>query len=391
VNYRYFFLGQTVSLIGTWARSAAWGWLAYQWTHSKLLLGVIFMLNALPIFLFSTYAGSLADRIPKLRIFKITSWTAMTASLLFSLLLFQGERDIRTLMGFVSLWGLCMAFEMPARQSLMVELVGKDHLVNAIALNSGMVNATRVIGPAIGGILLAFGPQWCFLMDGLSFIAVLFGLYHMRIDKTTHVSGVKTDGRYYSEGFQYVKNHPALAHTMSLMLVLSLGGWSYQSQLAAFVPDRLGLGPDGYGWILAINGLGACVAALVVASQGNHLLKERTLLFGISLFSVFIFLLGFQHNPAGAAFLIFFVGFGIVLFFSTGNSIVQTYSPDPLRGRIMGIWALVFGGGMPIGSLWMEALASHFNNSGLALQAGGVFCALGAFLIYYFGLKRRRA
>src|SRR5208282_2528753 len=114
----------------------------------------------------------------------------MTASLAFSFLLFQGERDIRTLMGFVSLWGLCMAFEMPARQSLMVELVGKENLVNAIALNSGMVNATRVIGPALGGILLAFGPQWCFLMDGLSFTAVLFGLYHMRIEKTTHVSGV---------------------------------------------------------------------------------------------------------------------------------------------------------------------------------------------------------
>ena len=392
LNYRYFFMGQTVSLIGTWARSAAWGWLAYQWTHSKLLLGVIFMLNALPIFLFSTYAGSLADRIPKLKIFKITSWTAMTAYLAFSILLFQGERDIRTLMGFVSLWGLCMAFEMPARQSLMVELVGKDHLVNAIALNSAMVNATRVIGPALGGLLLTvYGPQWCFLLDGLSFTAVLFGLYRMRIDKTTHVSGVLTDRNHYSEGFRYVKNHPTLARTMGLMLVLSVGGWSYQSQLAAFVVDRLGLGPDGYGWILSINGLGACVAALVVASQGTRLIKERTLFFGISIFSFFILLLGFQHNPAGAAFLIFFVGFGIVLFFSTGNSIVQTYSPDPLRGRIMGIWALVFGGGMPLGSLWMGALASHFNNSGLALQAGGCFCALGAFLIYYFSLKKRRS
>ncbi len=392
INYRYFFLGQTVSLIGTWARSAAWGWLAYQWTHSKLLLGMVFMLHSLPIFLFSIYAGSLADRIPKLRIFKITSWTAMTASLALSFLLFRGEHDITTLMGFASLWGLCMAFEMPARQSLMVELVGKENLVNAIALNSGMVNATRVIGPALGGLILnAYGPQWCFLMDGLSFIAVLFGLYHMRIEKTTHVSGVKTDGQYYSEGFRYVRDHPILARTMMLMLVLSMGGWAYQSQIYAFVPDRLKLQADGLGYILAINGLGACTAALIVATQGLQLVKERTLYFGIALFSVFIFLFGFQHNPAGAAFLIFFVGFGIVLFFSTGNSIVQTYSPDPLRGRIMGIWALVFGGGMPIGSLWMGALASHFNNSGLALQAGGVFCALGAFLIYYFGLKRHRS
>jgi MFS family permease len=140
-----------------------------------------------------------------------------------------------------------------------------------------------------------------------------------------------------------------------------------------------------------MNGLGACSAALLVASLGANLLKERTLYFAIAIFSFFVFLLGFQNNPAGAYFLIIFAGFGIVLFFAVGNSLVQTYSPDPLRGRIMGIWALVFGGGMPLGSLWMGALASHFNNSGLALQAGGVFCALGAFLIYYFGMKKRRA
>jgi MFS family permease len=389
VNYRYFFMGQTVSLIGTWARSAAWGWLAYQWTHSKLLLGVVFMLNSLPIFLFSTYAGSLADRIPKLRIFKITSWTAMTASLTLSILLFRGEHDISTLMGFVALWGLCMAFEMPARQTMMVELVGKEHLVNAIALNSAMVNATRVIGPAIGGILLStWGPQWCFLVDGLSFTAVLFGLYHMKIEKTTHVSGAEPNWKYYSEGFRYVRDHAILARTLGLMLLLSIGGWAYLSQLPAFVQDRLGLQADGYGWLLAMNGLGACTAALMVASQGSKLLKVRTLYFGIALFSFFVFLLGFQHNPVGAAFLIFFAGFGIVLFFSTGNSLVQTFSPDPLRGRIMGIWALVFGGGMPLGSLWMGYLASR-TDSGMALQAGGLFCALGAILIYYFGLRKK--
>jgi MFS family permease len=126
----------------------------------------------------------------------------------------------------------------------------------------------------------------------------------------------------------------------------------------------------------------------MVASQGSKLLKVRTLYFGITIFSFFIFLFGFQHDPVGAAFLVFFAGFGIVLFFSTGNSLVQTYSPDPLRGRIMGIWALVFGGGMPLGSLWMGYLASR-TDSGTALQAGGVFCALGAFLIYYFGLRKK--
>lgn len=158
-NYRYFYYGQTVSLIGTWTRSAALGWIAFQFTHSELLLGIVFMLNSLPIFLFAVYAGSLADRFPKIRIFTSTSWFSLLSSSMLAAMLFHGPVHIAYLMIFASLWGLSMAFEMPSRQSLMVELVGKKDLVNAIALNSAMVNATRVIGPAIGGILLAtVGP-----------------------------------------------------------------------------------------------------------------------------------------------------------------------------------------------------------------------------------------
>ena len=173
-NYRYFYSGQTVSLIGTWTRSAALGWVSFQYTHSELLLGIVFMLNSLPIFLFALYAGSLADRIPKIRIFTSTSWFSLLSSLTLAVMLFHGPVHIAYLMIFASLWGLSMAFEMPARQSLIVELVGKKDLVNAIALNSAMVNATRVIGPAIGGILLAsVGPAWCFLLDAMSYFAVL--------------------------------------------------------------------------------------------------------------------------------------------------------------------------------------------------------------------------
>ena len=162
-NYRYFYGGQSLSLIGTWTRTAALGWVSFQITHSAFLLGLVFMLNSLPIFLFAVYAGSLADRVPKIRIFTFTSWFSLLSSLSLAVFLFRGPVSITTLMIFAVLWGLATTFEMPSRQTLMVELVGKKDLVNAIALNSAMVNSTRVIGPAIGGLLLAsIGAAWCF-------------------------------------------------------------------------------------------------------------------------------------------------------------------------------------------------------------------------------------
>jgi MFS family permease len=386
-NYRYFYMGQTISLIGTWARSAAWGWLAYQLTRSKFILGLTFMLNSIPILFFSVYAGSLADRLPKLAIFKVTSCVALLASLTLSIILFRGSVHIGLLMSFVVLWGLTTAFEMPARQSLMVELVGKKDLVNAIALNSAMVNSTRIIGPALGGILLnSYGAAWCFLLDAVSFLAVIYSLYQIRLTATTHTRNTKVDWKYYAEGFNYIKTNPILARTVLLLSVMSLFGWAYLSQMPAFVPDRLHLAADGYGWLLSMNGLGACTAALVVAAMGGKLVKTSTLYTGIGIYAVFVFLLGFQHNPIGASFLIFFSGFGIILFFSTGNSLIQSNSPDHLRGRIMGIWALVFGGGMPLGSFWMGTLASR-TNSGIAIQVGGVLCVLGASCVYWLFRK----
>ena len=162
------------------------------------------------------------------------------------------------------------------------------------------------------------------------------------------------------------------------------------SQLSAFVVTQLKMDAQGYGWILALNGLGACTAALFVASQGSHIVRIKTLYTGTGIYGIFIILFGFMRHPVGAAFLLFVTGFGIILFFSIGNSIIQTQSPDHLRGRLMGIWALVFGGGMPIGSFWMGLLASH-TSSGFSLQMGGLFCIVGATAVYLFFKRRSQA
>jgi MFS family permease len=390
-NYRYFYSGQTISLIGTWTRTAALGWVAFQFTHSELLLGIVFMLNSLPIFLFAIYAGSLADRIPKIRMFTLTSWFSLLSSLTFALMLFHGPVHIEYLMIFAFLWGLSTTFEMPSRQTLMVELVGKKDLVNAIALNSAMVNSTRVVGPAIGGLLLAyFGASWCFLLDAVSYLAVLYAIHKIQLPASHYTpKKVTADRKYIFEGFKYLKTNSRIAISVALLFIMGIGGWAYQSQLSAFVVTRLHLGAQGYGWLLALNGLGACTAALFVAAQGARIVNVKALYAGVAIYAIFIILFGFMHEPLGAAFLLFFAGFGIILFFSIGNSIIQTQSPDHLRGRLMGIWALVFGGGMPIGSFWMGLLASH-TSSAFSLQMGGLFCILGAGAVYWLFKSRDR-
>ena len=384
-NYRYFYSGQTVSLTGTWTRTAALGWVAFQVTHSAFLLGIVFMLNSLPIFLFAVYAGSLADRIPKIRIFTLTSWFSLLSSLILAIMLFRGPVHIAYLMIFSVLWGLSTTFEMPSRQAVMVELVGEKDLVNAIALNSAMVNSTRVIGPAIGGVLLAsFGAAWCFFLDAMSYFAVLYAIHKIQLPESHYApKKIKADWKYTLEGFKYLKTNSTIAKAIALLFIMGLGGWAYQSQLSAFAVTQLHLGAEGYGWLLALNGLGACTAALFVAARGARLVRARTLYAGAGIFGIFIILFGFMRQPVVAALLLFFAGFGIILFFSIGNSMVQTQSPGHLRGRLMGIWALVFGGGLPIGSFWMGLLAAH-THSGFALQMGGLFCVLGALGVYSF-------
>jgi len=225
-NYRYFYTGQTVSLIGTWTRTAALGWVSFQFTHSELLLGIVFILNTLPVFLFSIYAGALADRVPKIRMFTLTSWFSLLSSLTLAVMLFNGPVHIGYLMAFSCLWGLSTTFEMPSRQTLKVELVGRKDLVNAIALNSAMVNSARVIGPAIGGLLLAsFGAAWCFLLDATCYLAVLYAIHRIELPASHYAKGnVNADWRYTLEGFKYLRTNSIIGRAVVLLFVIGLGG-----------------------------------------------------------------------------------------------------------------------------------------------------------------------
>ncbi|HVZ81688.1 MAG TPA: MFS transporter [bacterium] len=380
-NYRYFYMGQFISMIGTWVRMAALGWIAYQMSGSEFILGLVATLNALPMVLFSVWAGSLADRIPKLRMFTATSWVAMLSSLLLSYFLFQGQASVSYLLVFSLFWGLATAFEVPSRQAMIVELVGAKDLTNAIALNSAMVNATRILGPAVAGVLIArLGAAWCFLLDGLSYLAVLYAIHNIRITLPP-VKFRQKGWDHLLEGIRYVRRNPSVFRTLSLLLVMSTCAWPYISQLPAVAKAQLGMNAEGYGWLAAINGLGACAAALTVAALGDRPFKDRQVFWGILLFGTAILLFGLQHHPLGAAFFLFFCGYGVILFFSTSNSLIQSETPNELRGRVMGLWALGFGGGAPFGSFLIGLLADHVG-ANHALQAGGAISLLLSWLVF---------
>ncbi|HEV2354661.1 MAG TPA: MFS transporter, partial [Puia sp.] len=348
-NYRYFYTGQFISMIGTWIRTAALGWTAYQISGSEFVLGLVSTLNTLPMILFSVWAGSLADRVPKLRMFTLTSWISMLSSFCLAYILFRGQVTVSHLLFFSAFWGIATAFEVPSRQAMIVELVGIRDLTNAIALNSAMVNATRILGPALAGVVIArLNAAWCFFLDGMSYWAVLYAIHRIQLPRQSHTVHQKGWG-HLMEGIHYIRRNPRAFQTLCLLLVMSTCAWPYLSQLPAVAKSQLGMDAEGYGWLAAINGLGACAAALTVAVLGDKPFREKQARWGIWLFGVAILLFGWQSHPLGSAFFVFFCGFGAILFFSTSNSLIQLETPHELRGRVMGLWALGFGGGVPVG------------------------------------------
>jgi predicted MFS family arabinose efflux permease len=277
-----------------------------------------------------------------------------------------------------SLGGVAMAFDMPARQSFVVEIASREDLMNAISLNSAMFNGARIIGPAVAGFLMAqVGIALCFLIDGVSFLAVLAGLIAMRLPP--HQIRAAAGGALAQslEGFRYVWNHVRVRTIMALFAIVGVFGWSYSVLMPAFAQDVLHLGSQGYGFLLGASGVGALIGALTTATFGSNV-SPRTLAFGgVWLFAVMILIFSFNRSLLIAMLCLGGAGFGMMLFFSTSNTTVQTIVPDEMRGRVMGIWSLIFGGMIPFGSLEAGAVAHYFGTAA-TLAVGAVVCAIAA-------------
>jgi MFS family permease len=389
-NYRLFFWGQLVSLIGTWMQQTAMSWFVYQITNSKLLLGVVAAMGSAPMMLSSVWGGSLADRYPKRSILVATQTAQMICAFLLAAGVWAGFATPSFIIVIAALNGLAMGFDMPARQAFTVEMTSREDLLNAISLNSSIVNGARIIGPSVAGLLIgAFGVAMCFFLNGVTFIAVIAGLSMMRLPRFERPAHAVSAGEHAWNGIVYSIKHQRVRTILLLFLAVGVFGWSYTVLMPAFARDVLNRGANGYGILMSASGIGAFIGALVVATYGHLFTPRRLALGGVWLFSIALFALSLSRSFYFAMAFLFVAGFGMLLFFSTSNTVLQTIVPDEMRGRVMGVWSLVFGAMIPLGSLEVGAVA-HWLGTPFALGFGAIICAASA-LVTLFVIRRRGA
>ena len=386
-NFRLFFVGQLVSLIGTWMQNTAQGWLVYQLTGSKALLGTVAAVGSLPMLLFSVWGGSVADRHSKRTVVLFTQTGMMLTAFGFAALVGSGHIQPWHILVLAALGGVAMAFDMPARQAFMVEMTSREDLMNAISLNSSIFNGARVVGPAVAGFLMAqVGMTWCFLLNGLSFIAVIAGLLMMRLPKFVAPAESASTGRHMLEGLAYVAGHRRVRTLLLLFAVVGIFGWSYAVLLPAYARDILHVGERSYGALLSANGLGALLGALTLATYGSRVRPRLMVFGGLWLFSAMLLLLAVVRWFPLVLVCMAAGGWGMLLYIATTNTLIQTSVSDATRGRVMGIWALVFGGMMPFGGL-ESGLLSQAIGVPWTVAAGALVCA-GAGLVTWWSVRR---
>jgi len=362
-NYRLWFWGQMISLFGSWMQSTAQGYLIFELTKSPAYLGYAGFANGVPTWFFMLYAGVVADRMSRRKLMLMTQTSMMilafvTAGLTF-LHLIQPWHII--LLAFC--FGVTNAFDAPARQAIVQELVDYKDMTNAIALNSAMFNTSVALGPAFGGLTYAlFGPAWCFTINGLSFIAVIAALSAMKLKPSaprTKQNSVLTD---LKEGLGYVVAHSMIRTIISLVGVISLFGFAFATLMPAWAVKILHGNATTNGFLQSARGFGALASALLIASLGRFKFRGKLLTFGSFAFPVLLVIFAFiRWEPLSMLFL-FGIGFALILVFNLANASVQTLTPDALRGRVMSIYSLTFFGSMPLGALligWMATKAGE--------------------------------
>src|SRR5512137_2273882 len=369
-NFRLFFFGQLISLTGTWMQNTAQSWLVYQLTGSKLLLGIVAAVGSAPLLLFSMWGGSVADRHPKRSVLLFTQSAMMVLAFLFAALVWSKLVQPWQIMVLAGLGGVAMAFDMPARQAFVMEMTGREDLMNAVSLNSSIFNGARVAGPAVAGFLMAqAGLAACFFLNGLSFVAVLAGLLLMRLPRFVPPAAPASTWQHALDGFGYVAKHRRVRTLLLLVAIVGVFGWSYSVLLPTFATDVLRVGSREYGMLLSANGIGALCGALTVATYGDRLHRRLLVFGGLGLFSLMLLLLAMTRNYYLALVFMALAGWGMLLYFSTTNTVIQMSVADGMRGRVMGIWALVFGGMMPVGGLEAGTL-SHWIGVPCAVATG---------------------
>ncbi len=372
-NYRLFFSGQLISVAGTWMQSIAQGWLVYQISQSEFMLGLVGFASAIPVLVVSPFGGVLADALPRRKLLVITQTAAMLMAFVLAGLTFTGLVEVWHIIVLAAISGLINAFDAPARQSFVVDLVGRGDLTNAIAMNSMMFNGARVIGPAVGGVILAaFGAAWCFFINGLSFLAVIAGLLLMQLSAPAHPPRIQQPLRQLADGVRYAVSHREIVGLLLLSTIFGIFGLSYSSQLPAYVDQVYHVDATGYGIISAVIGMGAVSGAFLVAQFHDRLKRGPLLFYANILYSALLLTFSFNANFPLALVLGFGLGSCFMLQMNNMNSLLQLRVSDEMRGRVMSLYTLTFFGFSPFGSLLVGTLAEQWSLTGTVALAAAV-------------------
>jgi MFS family permease len=382
-NFQLYFYGQTISLVGTWIQRIATPWLVYDMTHSVFLLGLLGFLGQLPTFLIAPFAGVYVDRWDKYKLLILTQIVAMIQALALAIFYLTGNLQIWLIIFLNIILGVVNAFDTPARQSFLVEIIEKkEDLGNAIALNSSMVNIARLIGPSIAGILIAItGEGMCFLINALSYIAVIISLLLMKFQKKETISSRKKDlFQEMKEGWQYSFNYLPIKSVLILLTIISLMGMPYTILLPDFAKIYLNGNANLFGFLMGASGAGAFIGAIYLAAK-----KNIAGLINITYLSSFIFgggliVLAISRNIYLSMILMMLTGLGMMLQIATSNTLVQTLVQNEKRGRVMSLYTMAFMGTAPFGSLMAGSIAKHIGTPN-TLIISGVACIFGG--LYY--------
>lgn len=360
-NYRIYFFGQFISLIGTWLQIVAQGWLVLQLTSSPFLIGLVAALGTAPSLLFSLFGGVVVDRFPKKKILYFTQGSNMILALLLGALTNTGLATVPVIGLLAFLMGTVNAIDAPARQALVPELVGKERLASAIALNSGIFNAARVIGPGLAGMLIAWvGTGGAFIANGISYIAVLVALWFVQIqdlpaERSLHpIEAIK-------QGLTYSFSHPVIRVLLIFVGVVSIFGWSYTTIMPVIAKSTYGLDAKGLGYLYSATGLGALLATYLVGAYAGKVKPLVFIVGGNTLFALSLILFAFTDYFPLALVLLFFIGLGLLSQASMMNTMVQGMVRQEFRGRVMSLYILMFLGLSPIGNFEIGYLTEHLG------------------------------
>ena len=396
-NFQLFFGGQLISLIGTWMQSVAQSWLVYKMTHSALLLGSVGFASQIPVFLAAPLGGIVADRNNRHRVVIATQVASMILALMLAVLTLTNRITIEEIFVLAALLGVVNAFDIPGRQSFLVEMVGKDDLINAIALNSSMFNGARIIGPAIAGLLVAqIGEGWCFFANSVSYIAVIIGLLMMHVAPRQY----RPEGSpiaHVIEGFRFVRHTAPIRAILLLLGLVSFVAMPYTVLMPIFAGKVLhdggqslatlirsnDLGAVRLGVLMGATGVGALLGALTLATRTGVYGLGRWITYSCAGFGISLVAFGFSRNFWLSTTLLVPVGFCMMLQMSSSNTLIQAMVPDQLRGRVMSVYSMMFMGMAPFGALLGGALADRIS-APVAVRMGAIAAVGGAAI---FGLR----